>query len=213
MIETDITMTCVSNEVGGKLVGNARWLGVPLADLLEERCVQDGATQIVGRSFDGWNNGFPHRERASTGATRSWRWHERRPPPHRARRPRPLVVPGSDGYVSATKWSPSSSSPAWRTSTATGCSAPGPRSARSDPVPHRHAKGLAKIPPGRTAWPASPGRSARHREGRGQIDDGEWAEARLADELTSRPTCDSGSTSGTRPPATTRSRSGDRQRR
>ena len=36
LVERDVTLTCVSNEVGGDLVGNARWLGVPLADLLDE---------------------------------------------------------------------------------------------------------------------------------------------------------------------------------
>ena len=52
---------CVSNEVGGPYAGNARWLGVPLADLLEEAGVQAGADQLVSRSVDGWTAGTPTR--------------------------------------------------------------------------------------------------------------------------------------------------------
>ena len=57
--EDTVTLQCVSNEVGGNLVGNATWQGVPLATLLERAGVQDGATQIVGRSVDGFTAGFP----------------------------------------------------------------------------------------------------------------------------------------------------------
>ena len=34
LIERDITLTCVSNEVGGRLAGTARWIGVPLGAFL-----------------------------------------------------------------------------------------------------------------------------------------------------------------------------------
>ena len=54
---------CVSNEVGGDLVGNAVWQGVPLAALLERAGVQAEATQIVGRSVDGFDGRVPHRRR------------------------------------------------------------------------------------------------------------------------------------------------------
>ncbi|MBW3621738.1 MAG: molybdopterin-dependent oxidoreductase, partial [Actinobacteria bacterium] len=59
LVERDVTLSCVSNEIGGDLVGNARWLGVPLVDVLDLAGVQPGATQIVGRSVDGWTGGFP----------------------------------------------------------------------------------------------------------------------------------------------------------
>ena len=59
--EYDITLTCVSNEVGGRLAGNARWQGFLLRDLLDDAGVQDGATQIVGRAVDGWTCGYPDR--------------------------------------------------------------------------------------------------------------------------------------------------------
>ena len=66
LIETDVTLTCVSNEVGGRLVGTAWWFGVRLADVLERAGVQQGADQIVGRSVDGYTCGFPV-ETASDG--------------------------------------------------------------------------------------------------------------------------------------------------
>ena len=70
-VEADITLTCVSNEVGGSCVGNARWLGVPLDDLLGEAGVDPAADQIVGRSSTGTRAGS--RSPRSTVATRSSR--------------------------------------------------------------------------------------------------------------------------------------------
>ncbi len=58
-IERDITLTCVSNEVGGPYAGNARWIGIPLKALLEEAGVQPGADQLVSRSVDGLTAGTP----------------------------------------------------------------------------------------------------------------------------------------------------------
>ena len=58
-VEETVTLSCVSNEVGGHLVGNAVWQGVPLTALLERAGVQSGAEQVVGRSVDGFTAGFP----------------------------------------------------------------------------------------------------------------------------------------------------------
>ena len=104
MIERYITLACVSNEVGGTLIGNARWLGVPLADLLEEAGVDPAADQLVGRSVDGFTVGFP------TGIAVDGRdamvavGMNGEPLPRRHGFPARLVVPGLYGYVSATKW-------------------------------------------------------------------------------------------------------------
>ncbi len=65
-IETDVTLACVSNEVGSDLVGNARWRGVALHVLLERAGVQDSATQLVGRSVDGFTAGFPTQTRSTS---------------------------------------------------------------------------------------------------------------------------------------------------
>ncbi|MCU0483956.1 MAG: molybdopterin-dependent oxidoreductase, partial [Chloroflexi bacterium] len=59
LVETWTTLACVSNEVGGDLVGNASWSGVPVVRLLEAAGVRPGATQIVGRAVDGFTAGFP----------------------------------------------------------------------------------------------------------------------------------------------------------
>ena len=54
-----ITLTCVSNPVGGKYVGNATWLGVPVRDLLEEAGVKDGADAVKSTSADNMTIGTP----------------------------------------------------------------------------------------------------------------------------------------------------------
>ena len=103
--EEYVTIQCVSNEVGGDLVGNALWRGARLRDVLDMAGIQPGATQIVGRSFDGWTAGFPtdwltqsDREALIAVAMNG----EPLPPAHGY--PARLMVPGLYGYVSATKW-------------------------------------------------------------------------------------------------------------
>ncbi len=104
MFEAYITMQCVSNEVGGNLVGNAAWRGVRLADLLNLAGVHPGADQIVGRSVDGFTVGFP------TSAAFDGRHAmvavgmngDLLPLVHGF--PARLMVAGLYGYVSATKW-------------------------------------------------------------------------------------------------------------
>ena len=68
LVEEPVTLSCVSNEVGGDLVGNAVWRGVPLTTLLDRAGVHPGATQIVGRSVDDFTVGFPT-EQALDGRT------------------------------------------------------------------------------------------------------------------------------------------------
>jgi DMSO/TMAO reductase YedYZ molybdopterin-dependent catalytic subunit len=105
LVEQYVTIACVSNEVGGDLVGNALWRGARLRDVLDRAGVQTGATQVVGRSFDGWTAGFPtawlanpEREALVAVAMNG----ETLPPSHGF--PARLIVPGLYGYVSATKW-------------------------------------------------------------------------------------------------------------
>ena len=103
LIESDITLTCVSNEVGGKLMGTARWLGVRLDDLLQEAGVQTDADQIVGRSVDGYTCGFPVSALDGRDALVAIAMNgELLPVEHGF--PARLIVPGLYGYVSATKW-------------------------------------------------------------------------------------------------------------
>lgn len=103
-VERQITLSCVSNPVGGPLVGNAVWQGVLLAPLLEECGLQEGATQVVSRSVDRWTCGSPTsvimdgRDALVAIGMNG----EALPPEHGY--PVRLVVPGLYGYVSATKW-------------------------------------------------------------------------------------------------------------
>ncbi|MEM9134512.1 MAG: molybdopterin-dependent oxidoreductase [Actinomycetota bacterium] len=103
MIEP-VTLSCVSNEVGGNLVGNAVWQGIALTELLDEAGVQEGATQIASRSVDGWSCGFPT-DVAYDGRTAMVAIAMNDEPlPLRHGFPARLVVSGLYGYVSATKW-------------------------------------------------------------------------------------------------------------
>jgi DMSO/TMAO reductase YedYZ molybdopterin-dependent catalytic subunit len=104
LIELPITLACVSNEVGGSLVGTARWRGVPLARLLERAGVQDGATQLVGRSVDGFTVGFPTSVARDGRAAMVAVGMNGAPLPRDHGFPARLVVPGLYGFVSATKW-------------------------------------------------------------------------------------------------------------
>ena len=104
VVDYDITLTCVSNTVGGELIGNARWTGVRLDDLLAEAGVQSGATQVVGRSIDGYTCGFPI-EAATDGRNAMVVFGMNGEPlPLEHGFPVRLIVPGLYGYISATKW-------------------------------------------------------------------------------------------------------------
>jgi DMSO/TMAO reductase YedYZ molybdopterin-dependent catalytic subunit len=105
LFERYVTIACVSNEVGGNLVGNALWRGVRLKELLAEAGTDPAATQIVGRSVDGFTVGFPtgyaladdREPMVAVGMNGQ-------PLPVDHGFPARLIVPGLFGYVSATKW-------------------------------------------------------------------------------------------------------------
>src|SRR5207247_1855563 len=104
LMERDVTLTCVSNPVGGRYIGNARWIGDPLADLLGEAGVDPAADQIVSRSVDGFTVGTPTavvmdgRDAMLAVAMNG------EPLPLDHGFPVRMIVPGLYGYVSATKW-------------------------------------------------------------------------------------------------------------
>ena len=161
LFEQYVTIACVSNEVGGDLVGNASWTGVHLRDVLDMAGVQPGATQIVGRSVDGFTVGFPT----------AWAMDPARDPmiavgmngeplPIEHGFPARLIVPGLFGYVSATKWLAEIELTTLEAFDAywvpLGWSK---RGADPDPVADRRARATgARLPPGRSPSPASPGR-------------------------------------------------------
>ncbi|MGC4950413.1 molybdopterin-dependent oxidoreductase [Streptomyces sp. DT224] len=108
-VERDITLTCVSNEVGGPYVGNARWLGVRLAGLLREAGVRppsEGgpADQLVARSVDGMTIGTPVEDVMDGRDALLAFGMNGEPLPFAHGFPVRMVVPGLYGYVSACKW-------------------------------------------------------------------------------------------------------------
>jgi DMSO/TMAO reductase YedYZ molybdopterin-dependent catalytic subunit len=104
LVEADITLTCVSNEVGGDLVGNARWLGVRLDEVLAEAGISPEATQLVPRSVDGYTGGFPVAAAMDGRNALIAVGMNGEPLPTIHGYPVRLVVPGLYGYVSAVKW-------------------------------------------------------------------------------------------------------------
>src|SRR5215212_2280369 len=107
--EADITLSCVSNTVGGGLVSNGRWTGVLLSDVLAEAGmsrdkITNASRQLVGRSVDGFTTGFKtdialdgRNALVAFGLNGSEL-------PVKHGYPVRLVIPGLYGYVSATKW-------------------------------------------------------------------------------------------------------------
>ncbi|HET8616650.1 MAG TPA: molybdopterin-dependent oxidoreductase [Actinomycetales bacterium] len=105
MVETLLTLTCVSNEVGGDLVGNQRWLGHPLRDLLARAAPHPGADMVLSTSADGWTAGTPLDALTDPGRDALLAVGMGGGPlPVEHGFPARLVVPGLYGYVSATKW-------------------------------------------------------------------------------------------------------------
>ncbi|WP_156720972.1 molybdopterin-dependent oxidoreductase [Mycobacterium sp. Root135] len=105
LTEQTITMTCVSNEVGGPYVSTGTFIGVPLLDLLDRAGIQSGAQQVVGHSVDGFTLGTPLDMLRATGKQAMLAIGMNREallPEHGF--PMRTVVPGLYGYVSATKW-------------------------------------------------------------------------------------------------------------
>jgi DMSO/TMAO reductase YedYZ molybdopterin-dependent catalytic subunit len=185
LIEQDITLTCVSNEVGGILMGNARWLGVPLMDLLEEAGIDPGASQIVGRSVDDWSAGFPIAALRKGSKAIVAIGMNGEPLPFDHGYPARLVVPGIYGYASATKWldtielTTMDGADGYWVPRGYAKEAPIKMGSRID-VP----RGLTTVEPGLVAvagiaWSQTVGISRVEVK----IDNGEWQEAELADEV------------------------------
>ncbi|NUR92121.1 MAG: molybdopterin-dependent oxidoreductase [Nonomuraea sp.] len=182
LTEADVTLTCVSNEVGGEYAGNARWLGVRMADVLREAGLHANADMLLSTSADGFTAGTPidvlmdGRDALFAFAMNG----EALPTEHGF--PVRQVVPGLYGYVSATKWVVDlkvtrfdQDEAYW---TPRGWSAKGPIKTESRiDVP---ASG-ASLKPGRTAiagvaWAQHRGVDAVEV----RVDRGQWQQARLA---------------------------------
>jgi DMSO/TMAO reductase YedYZ molybdopterin-dependent catalytic subunit len=182
MVEEIVTISCVSNEVGGKLVGNATWQGVPLATLLERAGVRPSGQQIVGRSVDDFTAGFPT-EKALDGRTALVAvGMNGEPLPIVHGFPARLVVAGLYGYVSATKWLSEIQLTAWDgvdgywISRGWAKEAPVKTQSRID-VPKAGNVSAGRTPIAGVAWAPHTGIAKVEV----QVDDGPWLEARLGD--------------------------------
>jgi DMSO/TMAO reductase YedYZ molybdopterin-dependent catalytic subunit len=105
LVERPITLTCVSNPVGGDLISTANFIGVPLRDILLEAGLDPAADQLFSRSTEGFYTGTPTSVvmEPQRGALLAIGMNgEALPPEHGF--PVRMVVPGLYGYVSATKW-------------------------------------------------------------------------------------------------------------
>ncbi len=189
LVEKTITMTCVSNEVGGPYVSTANFVGVPLMDLLDQAGIHSDAQQLVGHAVDGFTVGTPldllrnagREAMLAIGMNR-----EALPAEHGF--PMRTLVPGLYGYVSATKWltelelATYDKKPYWVERGWDG-QPPGvvpiKISSRIDgPAPFQRVPG-GEVTVAGTAW--AQGRGISRVEI--QFDDGEWRAAELATEV------------------------------
>lgn len=104
LVERHVTIACVSNNVGGDLIGNARWLGWPVRELLSLAGPKPGADMVLSRSVDGWTAGTPLEVLTDGRDALLAIGMNGEPLPLEHGFPVRLVVPGLYGYVSATKW-------------------------------------------------------------------------------------------------------------
>lgn len=103
-VERMITISCVSNPVGGRYIGNAVWQGVYLRDVLNTAGVKAGVEQVFSRSVDGWTCGFPIDAALDERDALIAIGMNGEPLSLKHGFPARLIVPGLYGYVSATKW-------------------------------------------------------------------------------------------------------------
>ncbi len=104
MVEKDITLMCVSNEVGGDLVGSARWLGVRTRDVLARAGVHASADQVLSTSVDGMTISTPIQALTDDREALLAVGMDGAPLPAEHGFPVRLVTPGLYGFVGATKW-------------------------------------------------------------------------------------------------------------
>ena len=184
--EHHVTLSCVSNPVGGDLIGNALWLGYPVRALLERAKPQAGADMVLSRSVDGFTAGTPldvlqDPDRAYLLAVGM----NGEPLPVDHGFPARLVVPGLYGYVSATKWVTSLKVTTFDADqgywTPRGWSALGPVKVQSRIEVPRGSVAPGAVTVAGVAWAPHTGISAVEV----RADDGDWVPAELAETVGS----------------------------
>lgn len=104
LVETTVTLSCVSNQVGGGLIGNAVWLGYPIRELLAKAGPSSDADMVLSTSADGFTAGTPLEALTDDRDALLAVGMNGEPLPLAHGFPVRMVVPGLYGYVSATKW-------------------------------------------------------------------------------------------------------------
>lgn len=184
LVERRITLTCVSNEVGGPYVGNAMWLGVLFRELLERAGVQEGADAVLSTSADDMTIGTPLGALTDDRDSLIAIGMNGEPLPLQHGFPVRMVVPGLYGYVSATKWlvdievSRFQDFEAYWTPRGYSEEAPIKMSSRIDVPRSFQPMRLDNVVVGGVAWAQTSG--IERVEVR--FDDGDWQDADLADE-------------------------------
>lgn len=182
VVEQVMTLTCVSNPVGGDLISNGVWTGYRVRDLLAEAGVQPDADMVLSMSVDGWTAGTPVEALTADDALLAVGLNGE-PLPIEHGYPARLVVPGLYGYVSATKWVTGleltrfdRAEAYW---TRLGWSARGPikTASRIDVPRSGQDVPVGPVTFGGVAWAQS--RGVRVVEV--QIDDGDWQQAELGE--------------------------------
>ena len=186
LIESHVTLTCVSNPVGGNLAGNAKWLGFPLREVLKMARPKDGADMVLSTSEDGFSASTPLEVLQDDRDAMLAIGMNGEPLPLEHGYPVRMVVPGLYGFVSATKWVVDLEVTRFADSTAywtdRGWSERGPiKTMARVEVP----KSFAQVPAGRvaiggTAWAQTRGITKVEV----QIDEGPWTEAVLSAEAS-----------------------------
>jgi DMSO/TMAO reductase YedYZ molybdopterin-dependent catalytic subunit len=181
--EYAITLTCVSNEVGGELVGNAKWLGVPLRDVLKKAGVKSGADMVLSKSVDGYTASTPLSALTDDNLDAILAVAMNGEPlPLEHGFPVRMVVPGLYGYVSATKWltelkvTTFADDEAYWTPRGYSAEAPIKFSSRVDTPKIGEAVAAGKIPIAGVAWAQSVGIKSVEVS----IDNGDWVPATLS---------------------------------
>ncbi|WP_166980424.1 molybdopterin-dependent oxidoreductase [Paramicrobacterium fandaimingii] len=181
--EYAITLTCVSNEVGGELAGNAMWLGVPLRDVLRKAGPTSGADMVLSRSVDGYTASTPLSALTDDGLDAILAVAMNGEPlPLEHGFPVRMVVPGLYGYVSATKWlteltiTTFADDEAYWTPRGYSAKAPIKFSSRVDTPKIGEAVSAGRIPIAGVAWAQTVGIERVEVS----IDNGEWIPATLS---------------------------------
>lgn len=186
LVEHYLTLTCVSNPVGGDLVGNAKWLGYPLREVLKQATPTAGADMVLSTSIDGFSASTPLEALTDGREALLAIGMNGEPLPLAHGFPVRLVVPGLYGYVSATKWVVDLEVTRFQDKvaywTTRGWAKRGPikMSSRIDTP-----RSFAKLPAGRivfggAAWAQTEGISKVEV----RIDDGPWQDAELSAEVS-----------------------------